>query len=446
MTEVPKIVCDRLLAAALDQSSSTKNAADSTHPDADVLTAFAEQSLSASEREGVLDHLVLCENCRDIVALALPTETVGAIPISAEGVTIHDQISRAPKPVTHRIFAWPSLRWAALAACVVVVGSVFLLRLGKLNPTMRRSASQQIVPSAAPSSASGAPTSAQTNLASGTPQSKEAPPLKYTARQALSPSPQAESAMLLARNKKSPQRADKLANMPGGLALDESEGGETGRAATETAEVSAAASEVSPSPDATLTARNEAPAIEKAKPALQGATTEANGLLASEANQPQGTNPAVAPMLQARARSSAKLTVSASPTSAASFAQRHLAWAIRAGVLQRSPDDGQTWQDSLRADHPLLCYASHGKEIWTGGQGGTLYHSTDGGVTWVQAHPSADIRQLTADVSQIDLRNSSAGSDNLQGNGAQTSIEVVVSTSNKESWTSLDGGKSWKAK
>ena len=40
------------------------------HPDAEVLSAFAEQALSAKERDDVLKHLAVCGRCREIVALA----------------------------------------------------------------------------------------------------------------------------------------------------------------------------------------------------------------------------------------------------------------------------------------------------------------------------------------------------------------------------------------
>ena len=50
MQSVPKIVRDRLQA--------TRPAVN--HPDADLLTAFAEQSLPAAERATVLDHLARC--------------------------------------------------------------------------------------------------------------------------------------------------------------------------------------------------------------------------------------------------------------------------------------------------------------------------------------------------------------------------------------------------
>jgi len=41
-----------------------------SHPDPDLLTAFAEHSLTAREKEQVLGHLATCALCRDTVALA----------------------------------------------------------------------------------------------------------------------------------------------------------------------------------------------------------------------------------------------------------------------------------------------------------------------------------------------------------------------------------------
>ena len=42
------------------------------HPDADAISAFVEQALPAHEREQMLDHLAVCQECRAIVALSLP--------------------------------------------------------------------------------------------------------------------------------------------------------------------------------------------------------------------------------------------------------------------------------------------------------------------------------------------------------------------------------------
>ncbi len=109
---------------------------------------------------------------------------------------------------------------------------------------------------------------------------------------------------------------------------------------------------------------------------------------------------------------------------------------ITAGVLQRSLDSGQSWQDALRSDHPLLCYASHDAEVWTGGQAGTLFHSVDNGVTWVQVHPAIKGQLLGSDVTRIEIR------ENIR-NHVPGPVEIVLATNNNETWTTRDAGKTW---
>src|SRR5260370_22553737 len=134
MTEVPKIVDDRLRSALPEQA----------HPDADLLSAFAEQALSAAERDGVLQHLALCGDCREVVALALPAADM-VPPQTADEDGVRTTVSRAGAPAPHKLsFAWASLRWAALAAGVVVAAVVLLVHPGKLNQAMLPSANQQI--------------------------------------------------------------------------------------------------------------------------------------------------------------------------------------------------------------------------------------------------------------------------------------------------------------
>ena len=133
--------------------------------------------------------------------------------------------------------------------------------------------------------------------------------------------------------------------------------------------------------------------------------------------------------------SAAKLALPASQTSA-----RNVSWTITAGVLQRSLDSGQSWQNALRADHPLLCYASHDEDVWTGGQAGTLFHSANSGITWAQVRPSIKAQQLISDVTHIDITRIDMRSD------VPGPAEIVVSTSNNEIWSSADGGKTWEKK
>ena len=454
MTEVPKIVYDRLRAALPEQA----------HPDADLLTAFAEQALSATERDGVLQHLALCGDCRDVVALALPAADLVAAPIASETDGLQTTASRSRGP--HKLsFAWPTLRWAALAAGAVVAAAVLLVHPGKLNQATP-SAHQQITPSApaasGPQIASSSVPSSQIATSPNNqyavlakdeaePKSELRLSKKLKAGQAVKPA-QAESGMLLADNKKDSGQAGKPSAAPSDRDRVFAYDAPSSRAATETVEVSGAAAAVTTEPSAenALMARNEtprddAPAIEKAKPALQEMETmETNEQVKTEA----AAVPGPARAQTRNVMSAAKLASPASPTLA-----RNVTWAIKAGVLQRSLDSGQSWQDALHADHPLLCYASHDEDVWTGGQAGTLFHSANSGVTWVQVQPSIKARQLSSDITHIEVRNAEVRDDDLRGNmrdelrgNARGPAEILLSTSNNEIWSSADSGKTWAKK
>ena len=445
MTEVPKIVYDRLRAALPER----------THPDADLLSAFAEQALSATEREGVLQHLALCGDCRDVIALALPAADMAppqAAPQTADEDGVWTTVSRAGAPAPHKLsFAWPTLRWAALAAGVVVVAAVLLVHPGKLNQATLPSVNPQVATTAppasgsqialslAPSSPIASPPADQFAVWAETNEPRRKSELrlskKLKAGQVVTPSPQTESGMLLADNKKDSRQADKLSAAPSagvrGLDYD----ARTSQGATETVEVAGAATAATTEPSAenALMARNDAPAIEKAKPALQE----------MEVNEEQKAQAAAVPgpakSLAMNVTSAAKLASTANQSLAP-----HVTWAINGGVLQRSLDSGQSWQDALHADHPLLCYASHDADVWTGGHAGTLFHSANSGVTWVQVQPSIKARQLSSDITHIELRNNQLRDglhDDVRG-----PAEILLSTSNNEIWSSADGGKTWAKK
>src|ERR1700690_1951423 len=124
MTEVPKIVHHRLRAV-----TPAREVLEQTHPDADVLTAFAEQALAAREREGVLQHLALCADCRDIVALALPEFDTVTPPVEEETeVVVARNADHKENRFSWASLSWAHLRWATLAAGIVV--AVFVVRPG----------------------------------------------------------------------------------------------------------------------------------------------------------------------------------------------------------------------------------------------------------------------------------------------------------------------------
>jgi hypothetical protein len=466
---LPRIVYDRLRAASSkcalpDRALPEQLGPEQAHPDADLLAAFAEQALSASERDGVLAHLALCGDCREVAALSLPvaaeTEAARATPIS---IPTERNSPASPalvwaKPAWTNFawakFAWPSLRWAALAAGIAVVATVLMVRPGKRNEATLHSAKPPVAtiapPASGPEIASSSIASSPMAQSAGLAKSNGAQPKpelqlykKLKTEKSVTPA-QAESEILLADNRKDAGQADELSAAPsaGVAALD----ARTSRGATETVEVSGAAAnlvEVAPSTEARLMARNQMAAVEKAKPAPQ--ETEGNARQKAEA----AVTHAPARSQSSNVTYAAKLASPAIPPMAnasASTMARNVTWTIAAGVLQRSLNSGQSWQNALRADRPLLCYASHGEQVWTGGQAGTLFHSTNGGVTWTQVQPSIQGMTLGSDITHIELRGDDLRDnelrDDVRGN-LLNPAEIVVSTSNHETWSSADGGKTW---
>ncbi len=420
MTEIPKIVHDRLRAALPDQAVTG-----ASHPDADLLTAFAEQALSATEREGVLEHLARCGDCRELIALALPALDTAATPAEAEGERPATLPRRGPS------FAWPSLRWAALAAGVVVAAAVLLMHPGKLNQPTQPPVNSQVAANAQPAStpqiASPPPVSSAMDQSaiSATTQaaplkSELQPSKKLKAGGIVTPSPPGSGIRLaeseIAGNRQDLKEADKLS-------AGSSAGARTLNYDTRTIPSSSEAVEVtaeSPTVQADVSsedAQNGARAVEKAKPAPQ-----------TEASQSQNVLVATGAEASLQGRNVMSMAKLAAPTSPR---MRNVAWMIAAGVLQRSLDSGQSWQTSLHPDHPLLCYALHDQDVWAGGLAGTLFHSADGGATWSPVQPSINSQTLTSDVTHIDVR---------------APAEVVISTSDHAIWTSPDNGKTWEKK
>ena len=137
-------------------------------------------------------------------------------------------------------------------------------------------------------------------------------------------------------------------------------------------------------------------------------------------------------------------------------------WSINAtGGLQRSLDQGKSWQDvdvtgaagiaggvnlrmamkasrekSLSKDKaeikqaPVVFRAvsATGPDVWAGGSGGHLYHSTDAGAHWVLVVPLWSGVELTGDIVSLQF------ADPQQGR---------IVTSSSEIWTTADAGQTW---
>jgi hypothetical protein len=501
MTEVPKVVYDRLRAALPERTPAGLDAPEQAHPDANLLAGFAEQALSATERSNILKHLSLCAGCRDVVTLALPPASVGADTAPAGIETEAGQATLIPTADTKAgrgwlksanlgwmQLPWPSLRWAALAAGVAVAATVLLVHPGKLNqavlPSLARpntvrpdtvrpgaSATQptsesQIALSPAPSSGANAvpaPTSTvgQPARSLKTEEARPTSELQLTKRlnrerSANPPHPVEAGQSFSTANNFAPDD-NKVLSRAGNVSTASSTGGiaaghagqSTVQQTPETIEVAGAQVTASPAPsgNGALMARNDAPAIEKAKPALPDSATKdsitqesatpnsaANDLRTTqtEVNPVHPASRTAARMSARKSTSPAEQTLAQNTLTAQNMSpQRNPTWEITGGTLQKSFDSGQNWENALHAAHPLLCYASHDENVWTGGQGGILFHSVDGGITWIQIQPSIKTQQLSSDITRIDIPSRS---------------DIILTTSSNEVWSSADSGKTWNKK
>src|SRR5262245_53404542 len=113
MSELPKFVVSRL-----------HQASPADHPDADLLTAFAEKSLTEREHSIVLSHLAACSHCRDVIALATLPEP--------EPIRLDRLVASVEPP--HSWFRWSVLRWGAAAACAIIVSAAVFLTERKAGP------------------------------------------------------------------------------------------------------------------------------------------------------------------------------------------------------------------------------------------------------------------------------------------------------------------------
>ena len=101
------------------------------------------------------------------------------------------------------------------------------------------------------------------------------------------------------------------------------------------------------------------------------------------------------------------------------------------GAVQRSGDQGKTWQVvAVATGATFRALSAVGANIWAGGRAGALYHSADFGQTWTKVVPAGS-KKLDQDIVHLDF------SDALSG---------TVNTANGEVWTTSDGGQTWQRK
>ena len=462
MNEVPKIVHHRLTAA-----TPAREVLELTHPDADVLTAFAEQALVASEREGVLQHLALCADCRDVVALALPEIQMATPPMEEVTEVVETGVLAEHKAnrFSWASLSWAHLRWATLAAGIAVAFFVVrpgLERMGEPHTQVNSAANQvrlaqpespsqvassQVVSAPQPGN-SPATSLADNNVAQRSHEGRA----KSAARNVGSTASQGE--MQLAGNMPSKDsgsagKATAPLEFRFSAASNKSKSDEStlsqsaaGNSST-TVDVASGAEIVStekaPSSEPSLIARADGPAvpnaslqnapkIEKAKPALDEMTRDAAIGGATNESQTFASSQAETKQTEVLSKATSNMKAASAP---AAIPSQNLSWKIADGDLQRSLDGGHSWQITARAPLALLCYGNRGQDVWAGGQSGTLLHSADNGATWSAVAVSSNSQSLSSDVINLSLPGPA---------------QIVLSTGTHETWSSLDGGKTWEKK
>jgi len=481
MQNVPKIVRERLRTAAPTVG----------HLDANVLTAFAERSLPKTERTVVLEHLARCGDCRDVLALALPE------PEAKQTVFV---------PARGGWLTWPTFRWAFVTAGVVAIAAIGVVQLQRRHALTETKQVARFEGPASPLSQNAAPSSAESTAES---RKKSLP---------VTPSAGATSAgyagfqmnekQLIARA--APGRAATPSTFGGavaGAAAGQLQRGlqmpaqwqqpaagaktvpllalsappkqqadmATDRkipAASEMIQVQVQAQQVQTEVQAQVQADQQSQLqaqaqpttdqfdyqskrVDKAKPPVSGQGAAVGGPVPVDANAQQV--PAAANVAGLNGRNVTQLTELVSG--------RMPRWNIGStGSLQRSLDQGKTWQDvEIRAsiapessltgfvimpETPLAkadnadkkdskqpaasvvfrAVSAFGFEVWAAGSNGVLYHSTDAGQHWTRVAPSFGGASLTGDIVSVEFSETQHGK---------------ITTSTGEVWVTSDNGQNW---
>ena len=381
MRGLPKIVLERLKSKSIGNRQSAIENQQSPHPDANLLAAFVEKTLTARERTQVLNHLAQCAECRELVTLTLPAKV--------------DRTQLEQSPARRGWSAWPTLRWGALAAAlgaVVVVVALHSFPWRKHEIATRPPGAESKRP--APLVATAHPPA--------TLEAQNVPPVsgareisksgKATSLQAVPTSP------LLAKVAPEPSVAS------GGT------------------------------PKAGLGAEAQARLTTEAAKAESVAIPK--GYTVGGALAPSSTPPAPRAVAPMRVKEAQALPPSMAfrKEAARALVQPTALWTISSGgKVQRSDDGGKTWEEVPIDDTVTFrVIQAVGKDVWAGGSGGALYHSSDGGAAWTRANLISGGSPTTEPIVAI-----TSSSRDLQ--------HITVRTASGEQWSTEDGGQHWQS-
>jgi Photosynthesis system II assembly factor YCF48 len=466
MQDVPKIVRERLKVAMPAAQ----------HPDADALTAFAERSLPQRERALVLDHLARCSDCRDIVAFALPAT---------------ERVETIGRPPAREWLIWPTLRWGFVAAGVVAIASLGIVRY-------QRGVGRQGMASKSPARVEVAAKEAKNeplarSVASADERDKiQTPPAAAFTRTVDSTSAIGGAKKGMAREEPTSVLAlQPQVNRGSGIGSGRSlvvggpfpHGPKMANQWQQQNVIQNQAPSVPPSPFAKqqaagdLSANMQVPAVSEtvAVEAQSAQSMQTQNLDAGQiqdqpaAPQPAHEDYALDRVGKAKPAATTQTGRAVPPVSIGGGSVLPSSapvprWTINStGGLQRSFDQGITWQainvngnpaystdatsvqitantprarrkdasPALKRDaaSPLFrAVAANGADVWAGGSGGVLYHSQDAGDHWTRVVPASAGATLTGDIVSLEFPDLQHGR---------------VSTSAAEIWTTTDEGQTW---
>jgi hypothetical protein len=418
-------------------------------------------------------HLARCADCRDALALAVPPAESAA---DALDTTRHV-----------RVFRWSVLRWGAVAACVVIVGSAVLMKRDSMmrmqsskivamqseeqlpvqdQPSTRAPLPAPLPPRFEGTFATGAHEQAfvsndvgldankQKEAAAKTKALQAAPPKSLMLTPGLSASRgstrasggsgggygafhgsigaaagSASSSYAFRSNPgapakpASPKAEDKALPTLGRNVTDLT----TLSPQSQTVEVHAQAIEIEA--DAATAGKQETPGRAKSAvtaPAAPPPAPSANGTQLFDRMTPQSSE-TVTTNRAAMAKEAASSNRERMVQTYAPVSR----WTISSdGQLEHSIDSGKTWQPMAVADNATFrALSANGPDLWVGGASGLLYHSADAGGHWTRVKPAAGGTNLTADIAAIEFTDARRGK---------------ITASNGEVWLTEDAGQTWR--
>ncbi len=456
MPELSNLIRQRLGAARVP----------ATHPDADLVSAYAEGGLPPQERADLTRHLAVCAHCRELLALSMPEAVAAAAAI----------------PLKPRDRSWGAYVRMAASLAMVVVAVLLLVKETHHAPAARiesaqTNTAQTVPPSAPPQSNEAAPSVTVARVAPALAANNEASAAKRPARTTpvRNSEPQPESNIAEIRQSAqtvevanaavsqdyinnqvlanqlfltdqaqqkpslrelpsapSPAVARQQKNMflAGGVTSGSGFVGipaESGQQKVQSlSSVSIFHDSVHHGLSITSTISRVSSELRLKRPQISSQNANAYAMFRP------GLERSADAQIASQAKSSENLKQSPAFTglamAAPSRAQAPMfLWRIVQGKLLKS-SDMSNWLEGYPASEGIdfSVVRSTGPEVWAGGNNAAVVHSSDSGLKWQRVILGA---AATGDITSIEIN----------GNGQN----IQVTSSSGQSWASQDGGKTW---